>query len=397
MKITELRKEGDSGQRAVARVVWEDCDRPPIELYYETEPEFGSDLAASPEACLLAGALPAVRGGEQRVLVEGSLCPRLRDGILIALDRLSHWYGRPPASLEIEATDGFRPLCPRAPARAGLFLTGGVDSSHLLDTNRRRFPDEHPSRFRDGLAVFGLVAPGQERTLRALDHAGRTRRALAGPADEAGVKVVPVYTNLLQLAPDIRFLGGEFLSAALASTAHAFARRISSVSIAAGWNIELLRPCGSHPLLDPGYSSSALSVRHEEVRIGRLQKLSNLMGWQTAVRGLIVCGNHPAAPDLNCGRCEKCLRTMTEILSLEGSLGGAPFPVQDVRAEDLREISIGPGIDAYWRELLPRLASRGRADLVSVLHPKLRLARFRRWDEKFLRGTLLKTYRRARR
>lgn len=392
MRITDLRKEGDFGRRATARVVWEDCDRAPLELYCETDPEFAADLTADPNAFLLAGSLPAAFQGEKRIRIEGAVCPRLRDGIAGALRQLSVWYG-PRRVPEIEPTGGFHPPYPRTPACAAQFLTGGVDSFHLLNRNRLEFPADHPERFRLGLVVFGLYAPGQERSEPARDHASRTLAFLLPPATEAGLTLLPAYTNVLQLQPDLEYLAGEFLAAALAFAAHAFSSRMSSVTLASGTDLERLSPAASHPMLDPSYGSAALSVRHEGILFSRTEKLREVLDWQTAFRRLVVCGNHPASPLLNCGRCEKCLRTMTGILALGGSLADSSFPASDVRAEDLRAITLHLGTDYHWRHFVPLLSSRGRDDLVRVISSKLRLMPLRRVDRRWFGGRFVKGYR----
>ena len=378
-----------------ARVEWEECDRPPLDLYCETEPEFAGSLNPSPDAFLVACAIPAASSGERRIRIEGSVCPRLGDGLVTAIRQLAVWFGPRPIP-EIEPTGGFDPPVPRNPACSALFLTGGVDSFHLLNLNRLRFPADHPERFKFGLVVSGMHAPGQERSDRARRHARRVRESLSRPAAEAGITLVPTLTNVLQLQPDVSYLAHEFLGAALVFSAHALSSRLSSIAIASGTSVEKLFPFASHPMLDPNYGSSALAVRHEGVRFSRSDKLKALFDWETAFRRLIVCGDHPEAPLLNCGRCEKCLRTMVAILALGGSLAGGSFPASDVRAEDLRAISIPLGPDYHWRYFLPLLASRGREDLVRAIRPKLRTVALRRMDRRWFGGRLVESYRRFR-
>ena len=72
MKIEGIER-GDMGERSrtVARVTWEDCDRPAEEIYFETEQEFADGLAPGAEPFLVAGLVPAFRHGERRIAVEG--------------------------------------------------------------------------------------------------------------------------------------------------------------------------------------------------------------------------------------------------------------------------------------------------------------------------------------
>ena len=54
MKIENLRSEkrGDRS-RVAATVIWEDCDRPTHEVYFETEEAFAKDLSCNPHSFLI--------------------------------------------------------------------------------------------------------------------------------------------------------------------------------------------------------------------------------------------------------------------------------------------------------------------------------------------------------
>src|SRR4029078_454714 len=76
-----------------------------------------------------------------------------------------------------------------------------------------------------------------------------------------------------------------------------------------------LGPWGSHPLLDPLFGTSALRFVHDGLGASRARKARPTRPTELARRHLFVCDNpNPGDPLPNCGRCEKCLRTMTELL-----------------------------------------------------------------------------------
>ena len=54
MKIEDLRSEKGGGRAKVAAtVIWEDCDRPTHEVYFETDEAFADGLSCNPHAFLL--------------------------------------------------------------------------------------------------------------------------------------------------------------------------------------------------------------------------------------------------------------------------------------------------------------------------------------------------------
>ncbi|MGH7828446.1 MAG: hypothetical protein ACREQ7_25095, partial [Candidatus Binatia bacterium] len=284
MKIENLRLEQrEARARSVATVVWEDCDRPAQEIYFETENQFAEGFFPNPEALLLACIMPALWHGEARIRVEGSICPDLRDGLTTAMSVMRHWYGltRDPVCIEAE-TRSSADL--HIPPRAGFFFSGGVDSLATLRLNRLNFPPEHPSYIKDGLIVYGLEVD----QLHAFEH---VLRALSVIAEDTGITLVPVYTNERTLEDDWDFWLDLFEGSVFASVAHAFRHRLTTVSIASSYDIPNLHHIATHPLLDPNYSSCDLRIKHDAPAFSRLDKIKILAGWAVALKNLRVC-NH---------------------------------------------------------------------------------------------------------
>jgi hypothetical protein len=407
MRISDFRVRRDpGGARASARVAWEDAPRPEFELFFETDAPGADDLEAAPEAFAVACVHPAVRAGERRLRIEGTLCPRLAGGLEAAVALLGSWYGPPRREIAVETAGGPRALTPRAAPRAALFLTGGADSLDLLRENRAVLPAGHPASFRDAISVYGHLCAETD----ASPWYARARPELEATARAAGAGLVSVRTNLWRLFPDFELVCRESLSASLACAAHLFRRRWTSVSLASGRDVTAEIPRGTHPLLDPLYSSSAVEIRHDASPRTRFERLRALGAARPGLESLLVCQTFPQGPHLNCGACEKCVRTMTELVAL-GSLSRARhFPPGGVSPERIRAVPVGAPEVAYWEEVLPELAARGRDDLVAAIRAKLaesrRLIRWardegwrgrlRRLDRRLFGGQLLALSRRLR-
>lgn len=369
MRIEKLRSEtqGDRA-RVAATIVWEDCDCDPQKLLYETTLDFAESLACDPQAFLVGAILPAIQQGEQRIAIDAPICPELRNGLMRAIAWFQKWslLDHP---ISIEARGQVR-YPGSLPVRAGVFLSGGVDSLAVLHANRTDFPTDHPSSYKDclfvhGFDIGGLAEGGAEEAFHNMALA-----AVRAVAQDAGAMLIPVYTNVRHLFDDVAFWIYRFHGAALASVAHAFSRRLTSVSIASGFRLTNLAKAGTHPLIDPNYGSASLRIRHEGILLSRLDRVRLIADWPAALENLRVCTMNPPGR-LNCGGCEKCLRTMLELLALDRLDEAPTFPYQNVLPEMLHDVAITESYqDAWYEELIHPLAAQHRPDLLEVIREK---------------------------
>ena len=371
MRIENLRTEkGTHTSRILATVIWEDCDRSTQEVYFAASGELADSMSCNPNAFLIGCLMPAMRHGEQRIAIDEEVCPELRNGLATAMGWICHWYGRPRRPVRLETKPGAPVPGLRATMHAASFLSGGIDSLATLRANRRDFPLDHPNAIRDCLVVHGFDIGGQERTGAEMKSFEQALAALSPVADDAKVTLIPVSTNIRLLDDDIHFWMYEFHGAALASIAHALCGRFATAHIASTLDIPNLKAWGSHPLLDPNYSSAELQIKHDGTRYSRLDKVRLVAEWPVALQNLRVCTENPPGV-LNCGRCEKCIRTMTE-LQVVGHLAQTDaFPVKMVTTELLGSLTITNAYqDSCYRELIVRLKEQGCNDLAEIIERK---------------------------
>ena len=371
MKIENLRfdKIGDRA-RATATVIWEDCCRPTQDIYFETVEEFEESLSCNPHAFLVACTMPAFYFGEERISIEGDVCPELIDGLMTNLSWMRYWWFEPTKRLlkiEVSTRSGF-PI-PPTPDRAGLCFSGGIDALATIRANRLNFPSEHPGSLKDGLLVCGLEIQDPKIFGYALD-------AISVLAEDAGITLLPLYTNIKSLGPEDhkQFWGefwlNEFMGAAFAAIGHAFSKRLTDVTINSGPDILNLEPHSTHPLIDPNYSSSDLRIRHQGIALTRFEKTRLVAGWEIALQHLRVCNKTDLYQQgmLNCGECEKCVRTMLALLALGVLEKASAFPVREIDENLLKAgVQIFPHTLCYYEELINPLEKIGRDDLVRVI------------------------------
>lgn len=414
MRIDSFRSERMSTAcRVSARVAWEDSERADLVLFFEAEGPGSEDISPEPNAFLLACALPAMRHGERRISIEGNVCPRLRDGLVAAVSLQQSWNGDDRRLPAIEPVQGFRAPEPALPARRGAFLSGGLDSLDVFLENHDAFAEGHPGRLRDALHVVGLPHLGHLEPAVRDNFRNRARAAAESIARELGIRFIPVRTNLGEVEPDFGFFGRDYFGSGYAAVAHLFASALTSATIASGHPPGVpLTPHGSHPLLDPLFSSAALEIRHEGADRARLEKSAAAARRPDLLRHLQVCGAPSflpiEGPFANCGRCSKCLHTLAEIHLAGGLDQAASFPPGSLTGAAIGRIVIDPSRAFLWIPLADRLRQAGRPDLAAAIEARLAEMRrieawhqergwkglLRRWDRRFLGGRLLAARRR---
>ncbi len=411
MRIDALERRAAEGRiRVSARVHWEDSPREPLELFFESEGPAAASVRADPNGFLLAAALPAMRHRERRIAIEGAVCPRLADGLGAASALLESWYGAPRTLPVIEPSEGFGIPVP-APPRAAAFLSGGLDSLDVFLRNRSYLPPGHPARFEDALHVSGLPYTGPAGSPSRESFVSRARSSAAAIAARIDVPLSFVTTNLGEIERDFLFFRGEYFGSAYAAVAHLFSGRFTEVSYASAQHIGVrLDPLGSHPLLDPLYSTGALEFRHVGADRGRLEKAREAASRPDLLSHLCVCLQTPlGGPGANCGLCEKCQHTQIELL-----LAGAPlraFPADSLTADSIRALRPDPHTRFYWAPLAAELRRDGRRELADAADALVRRmdrvrdwmrdagwkGRLRRIDRRLFAGRLLRARRRLRR
>ena len=125
--------------------------------------------------------------------------------------------------------------------------------------------------------------------------------------------------------------------------------------------------------MDGLFSSQRIAVIHDGARHARFQKVRELASWPTALAALRVCPSNPGN-GLNCGVCEKCLRTRLELFAAgveeTPALGRSLTPIE-------LWTNLGPVGDraVTYEDLLPPLRARGFAALCEVLEKKVKAYR----------------------
>jgi hypothetical protein len=185
-----------------------------------------------------------------------------------------------------------------------LFFSAGVDSFYTVL--------KHRDEITKLIFVHGFDLKLDATALRA-----KVVKSIRAAAAELKKPLIEVETNIREL------LGPYVLwdlahGAAMASVALLLSPQFHKVYFAATHTYSELIPLGSHPLLDPLWGTENLAIVHDGCEATRVVKVARIAESETALRYLRVCWKNTNGA-YNCGRCEKCLRTMIA-LRLAGKL-----------------------------------------------------------------------------
>ena len=274
---------------------------------------------------------PAMINGS-RLKLRGEVSPRLLSAVPEIQNMLYLWgadyWGGDLQDLRRVAVDAEArsERADRAPGVACLF-SGGVDSFYTLLKHREEVTHI--------IFVHGFDIALEDRVLRA--QASRMAREVA---KELGKTLIEVETNIRRFSDTI--VGWEkYHGAAMAGVALLFQRRFRRVLIASSHTYGGLAPWGSHPMLDPLWSTEATEIKHDGSEARRVEKMRHISEHELTMRWLRVCFKNPNGV-YNCGHCGKCLLTRITLRTV-GALDRCETLPGDL---DLEEVT-GAGLTSY--------------------------------------------------
>jgi len=334
-------------------------------LFFERD---AGPLQPSVEAFVCA-LLPGAVWRGHRLVIRAPVDPVLLAGARELAGCFGGWWSRPACPIEattrragVPGVDGA--AAAERPEAVALCFTGGVDSFYSLL--------REPGRI--GTLVY---VHGYDVALADVERARRVRADLEAVAAATSTRLVWLRSNL-RVHPVGRWLGWEQAhGGALAAAGHlvpGLARLHVATSFPQGYE----HAWGSTARTDPLWSSSRLGVVHDGDEVWRAEKLRRIASHEIVQRRLRICWEHRSEA-LNCGRCEKCVRTRL-VLAQHGMLdrfeifAGAPaledavqaLPPLDPMLWPVYRGFLGPEIEPSISAALFRLLERSRLDSLRV-------------------------------
>jgi len=278
-------------------------------LWFRVAPAWRGWIHLGPEPAVAALAFLAMALGED-IEVAQPVSPTFHYGFHRSVEHFHLWW--PQLCQVTLRAPGFARVGQSGAKAVVACFSGGVDSFDTLYAHLDVAAPNPDFRLTHLFFAHGFDIP--------LDNPvyGEIADEFAGFARSLGLEVIRLATNARDmLDPHLRW--DQTHGACIAAGALLLSGGIRRFIIPSTNRQSLLFvPCGSNPVTDPMLGTETLDVVHYGTHQSRIQKTLGIADRREAQEHLRVCWQNVPGRR-NCGRCEKCLKTMMP-LAIIGAL-----------------------------------------------------------------------------
>ncbi|MFC2043173.1 hypothetical protein ACFLUA_03370 [Chloroflexota bacterium] len=289
----------------IARATIEAPDFGRKSLWYRLPVEYRYDInQGSNDPYLLAMVFPAMRHNND-IHVHGEVSPSLLNNLQEFRSIWNLWYPELYAAIDIQAEVENEHHKAKTSAVLAAF-SGGVDSSFMVWRHKTGGYSKNRRDIQAGVMFHGFEIPldRKEDFKRA---AMKAEKLLNSPG--LGIPLITISSNIAIFWKDWQDLSLGFMASVVSGMnllKNGYSEGIIANSLAYK---NLSFPTPSSILTDVLLSSDSFRIIHDGGALSRNDKIRELANWPDALRYLRVC---TSGADFyrNCGKCEKCVRTI---------------------------------------------------------------------------------------
>lgn len=388
MIISDLSyDETNHYQELSAKVSPQTSQEGDFRVWFRIPPEQGH-LALSGEPFLAGFLIPCMYAGEN-LHIEASISESLLKNLDSIQNLITTWYPQ-FQKISVTCTETSQSLAEikQDNLGQGSCFSGGVDSwysllkhqetiSHLILVRGFdiKTEDEDEKLWQMTRQNAEMIAQSFEKKLITITTNLRTQTDLQWLFHPKWAKIKYIWGKHYQG----NFWGKCLHGSCLAAIGLLLQQNISEFIIPSTHSYPHLRPWGSHPLLDPLWSTASLSVIHDGCEVDRFEKIKYKVSHSDlALKTIKVCYKNPLN-QYNCCECEKCLRTMMQ-LRLCGKLDQAIAFPKPLNFNKVKKLVSDPLKFHYYRKIMEEAEIIGDIELVNtskiLLGEKFSLYRF---------------------
>lgn len=258
------------------------------EVWFECKS--GHSLYDNPEVFVIAALLPAMFKSEDITLEpKHHISSQLISNLNHVQEILSLWY---PQLEKVQIHTEINEHKATNQPGIGSFFSGGADGSYTFLAHKKEITH----------LVFVEGVDIQLDNSELLNQVVETNSKYA---KSKGKEFVRIRSNIRKYITDFGLSWVIGNGAGLSCIAHALA--FNKMYFAGSHSALGLFPWGSHPMIDPWFGSELVEIIHDGVAVKRTEKIKKISEDPETLNILRVCWQDSG---YNCGKCEKCLRTM---------------------------------------------------------------------------------------
>jgi len=298
-------------------------------------------IAKGTEPFLAAALLPAMKVS-QPLQVSGPVSAKLLAATSTLQDIYSEWFPE-FRKVTVQSKEGDSNSAPNGRS-VGAFFSGGVDSFYTLL--------KHQDEIEKIILIHGFNQYYSE-ALRS-----QVTNVVRQVARDFNKELIEVETNVREMSDQYSDFTDHFVGILLTSVGLFIHPQFRKIYIPSSFSYGQLHPAGTHPLLDPLWSTESMTFVHDGCEANRAQKTARIAQSDIALKSLRVCFSSKDEYG-NCGRCQKCLRTMLG-LQAAGALEKCATFNETLDPEVVARINIGhPENIHFFRENIEALEDKG--------------------------------------
>jgi hypothetical protein len=386
MKIFNIKKSIKDNYALLEADILPKNANKPFTLWFKFPKPIYKDLVTRPEPFVAATLLECMYEKED-LYVKGSLSnklfyslPKIMDFLNMGDENLHH------IKVKTDKTS-FLKMNGRS---IGCFFSGGVDSFYSLLKNLKD-KDQTKGKINKLIVIRGFDI--------ALDKSydwlwEKTSKNAKKVAKKLGIETIEVTTNIKEHTelmedwrkqPIKRHWVPSLFGSLLSAVGLTLQNTISIVYIPSGLTYKDLMPHGSHPLLDPLWSTESLEVIHDGCEANRFEKINReIIKNRMALNNLRVCinprflGDYIDTPpwenrdkEFNCGDCEKCLRTLVCFDILGGLDKATTFKNHLAYKSSLNKLVLDTSLPyeiPFWQEISKKAEKYKRDGISKIIN-----------------------------
>jgi hypothetical protein len=327
----------------------------------------------------LIGLLPVAMKLGEDIEISDPVSSAVAHGIISYVDILCCWWPDVFKPIKVKFTSIEYRKDEKRPQGVGVCFSGGADSFYSLLKHLEKNEPVEDFRITHALMINGFD--------QIADYSGdgisqEMFSSFAPMLERLGVKPLMISNNFKLFRACVFknrekiFSFGSLLMACIHALSPIFGRFYISGN--ASWAYEDLFPSGSHPVLDNMLSSDQLQIIHECNKEGRAGKIQYICDNNEVKNYLRVCFRpfkfeKGTGKPINCGKCEKCVRTIIVLDILNRRSDFDTFPLDVPISQYQRPELLAHILTIFLKETLELANSVGKKDWVRCLEQALLL------------------------
>lgn len=317
MKLIDIKTKNHNGYIKIIGMFESSRFDSVRELFFEYPEEFKQFLTVDADPFIPALLVPCMAANEN-LEIKLPVSLKLINKMQLIQDIYTTWYPNFFKKIDLKTSKITNNKISNI-NNVGAFFSLGVDSFYTLLKDVRGWNSVNRSPITHLIFMNGMETPLVEDL-----RIEKTKTLVREVAKKVNKVLITGKTNIRNLFPiswDFYYHG-----AGLSSVALSLSSGLAKVLIPSARSYNDLIAQGSHPLLDPLWSTERMEIIHEGGESNRSEKIAKLVGHDPlALAYLRVCvSNYGDA--WNCGNCPKCIRTMISLQAINRLKDANTFP-----------------------------------------------------------------------